>query len=49
MGDKEDAMFLAALIWTPVLVGLLVVTAPIWLPIYFVYGTWLWIKEILER
>jgi hypothetical protein len=47
--SKEGAMLLAAFIWLPVLLGLLVVTLPIWLPIYFGYGTWCWIKEISSR
>jgi hypothetical protein len=47
--SKRYAMLLAAMVWAPVLVALIVVTLPVWAPIYVGYGTWLWIKEFLER
>jgi hypothetical protein len=47
--SKRYAMLLAAMVWAPVLVALIVVTLPVWAPIYVGYGTWLWIKEFLDE
>lgn len=52
MDDEEGrgwAMMIAAFVWMPVLFGALIVTLPVWLPGAFLYGTWLWIKELRGR